>query len=73
MKVSAETREEGNIWGEHLGQACMEVKQYSLRCYLRCQHKAVLRFGQDLYIFTFMCTHRQTHTLLDRSAWSEYS
>lgn len=63
MKVSSETHEEGNIWGEHLGQACMEVKQYSLRCYLTCQHKAVLRFGKVLHIFTFIRTHTHAHIL----------
>lgn len=35
----------------------MEVKQYSLRCYLICQHKAVLRFEEVLCVFTFICIH----------------
>lgn len=29
MKVSVESREEGNIWGEHLGKAWLEAKQDS--------------------------------------------
>lgn len=70
MKVSSETHEEGNIWGEHLWQACMEVKQYSLRCYLTCQHKTILRFGEVLHIFTFICIHTQTYS---GSAWPKYS
>lgn len=64
MEVFSDTHGEGDIWGEHLGQACMEVKQYSPRCYLTCQHKAVLRFGEVLCIFTFTYIH--THTLISQ-------
>jgi len=58
MKVSVEIHEKGNIWGEHLGQACMKVNQCSLSRYLPCPHGQswdLDRLYVSLHIY--ICTH----------------